>query len=299
MRKFFAVTSVICVLLFVSCQQEPDDVLREESPTEINDSDSDSTYLSAIVSLDITNPSAPDTLGIAHFIYDGQKRLEEIRDFEYNNGIPGDIAHFEKRFYNGNDTLPYKIVAFSDRVSPSEDIIDTVFLTYQNGIVIADSVIAYIGSQKYSTTANYFKRLSSNRWSAKLYHQPVNGSALIDTLTCYQEWSNGNLISQKDTVFTLPLSDWSETSQYDNHPNPFNRILVPYPWINYFFIGTYLFLIEETRTINNEISVNSSSGTFQSQGQIFYQYRSDGYPISRIYSNIGDTYKELLIYQKL
>jgi hypothetical protein len=234
-------------------------VIPAPSPNEANDS----AYVKMMVNFDTSFPSGLDTADVYQFFYDSQKRLIEVRSFFYEPGIiGGTLGYYEKRFYNGNDTLPYKLAQFWKDVF-TNDQIDTVFLTYQNGVIVKDSVKFYSGSQPYETIVNRYKALSGGRVSVSSHNWQNLGIDFSDSAISYQTWVNGNLTTQKDTSF-LPSSWTNEFSwQYDNHPNPFYRIALPYLTTNaQLYIGDYgdLFM---TKTVNNEIAYSETeNGTF-------------------------------------
>jgi hypothetical protein len=291
MNRSFSVLAVLVVLLLTSCQQEPDDVILSPSPNTVDNS----SYLKTIVSLDTSLPAGQDTSFVYHFLYDSQKRLVEIRGFDYETGL---TEENEKRFYNGNDTLPYKVVFYLEETPPFADQIDTIYLTYQNGVIIKDSVIQYSGTQRHTPIVSYFRPLSANRWYISRYFQNPGGPVFKDSVVGNLTWANGNLISQKDTTFQPLLNQWSSSAQYDNHPNPFYRYTLAYPFVSVFFMTRYPLFDQRTR--NNQTSLTvTSNGTLSSQAQINYQYRSDGYPVSMTISGLGDTLKDLYFYQKL
>lgn len=286
------------VLLMISCQQEPDDVLPDPDPS----GEGDSTYLKMVISLDTSKPSGADTSIKYVFTYDAQKRLEQVLIFEYYPGTPGvRFEHLEKRFYSGSDTLPYKMVTYFDD-APTSASIDTIYFTYHNGVLIKDSIISYQGTRLDDVSTTTFHQLANNRLYAI---RKVESDGILvsrDSLTSTQTWQNGNLRSQQDTLF-LPggIHTWDFQREFDNNPNPLRRTTLPYPMVNDdYWIGWDL-VLAGAKTNNNEIgSTWKADNTLYYEIAGLYQYRTDGYPVILRADDSGNgEYKMFFIYQKL
>src|SRR5688500_7133697 len=103
MKKIPILTLFLAIFL-ISCQKEADETPR---PGIINNADS--IYLDKLVILDTTQPVGIDTVHKIFFQYDNLKRIKSI--FSYFVGIMDSSRH--EFFYQGNDTLPFKIVDHS------------------------------------------------------------------------------------------------------------------------------------------------------------------------------------------
>lgn len=295
MKYVLSVLFIFSVLLLVSCQQEPDDVILSPSPSGVDDS----TFLAAVVELDTTYPLGLDTSGISYFLYDSQKRLVQVRRLYYEPGaVGGTLDSYEKRFYTGNDTLPYKLAHYMED-APTNDEIDTVFLTYQNGVIIKDSVLFYEGSQLSSTVIHRFKVLSGSRVSVTAHRRIPGQPDFYDSVISHQTWINGNLAAQKDTTFASPYWGFNFSYQYDNNPNPLLRFALTYPMTNYMHnIGDYSDFFARL-SINNETGWSEEyTGGQLNHVELSYQYRADGYPLILRDKALGEPYKLLFIYQK-
>src|SRR5688572_18026588 len=93
------------VVLTHSCRRSTDD----QGPVK------DSTYLAMTYTLDTTYPSGKDTITKEVFTYDAQKRIIQVHMFQYLRGIRGSDGYKITFYsYNGNETLPYRLIEAVD-----------------------------------------------------------------------------------------------------------------------------------------------------------------------------------------
>jgi len=134
MSRSLGIALVCLSIIFTSCQKEVQEELPILPPQPIpTETIEDSTLLTKLVS--VSGATLSDTSGSYDITYDAMKRIKTVIATYLND--PGD-TYEETRFYNGNDTLPYKIAIFWDG-----EVYDTSFLTYNNGTIIKDSLISH------------------------------------------------------------------------------------------------------------------------------------------------------------
>lgn len=274
--------------MFASCQQE----INDPNPGQ-NSIGNDSIYISQYIELDTTLGS--DTTSKFIFLYDLQKRITQLKDYNYVTGTSTyEFITVENYFYNGNDTLPYKMVV--ERADGANVLLwrDTAFFWYDNGVIKKDSVLIYdnAGALTYTRVINYNK-ISSNKY--KLTGTGIPGDSVIINQTI----TNGNITREESRFYSgaIVVSNLDIQQTFDMNPDPFYRISLRYPiWQS--FSGAYF-----TGTQKNNSTEYRISGSFSQEHYIaVYQYRNDGYPvISRVAdpSNPLDCYKGIYVYSRL
>lgn len=295
MKIVFSFLIVSCVILF-SCQAGIDDILPPQAQAE-----NDSVYISKLTELDTLLPPGLDTIQNATFDYDASKRISHIFFAEYGGQGP-DLTDDYYYFYNGNDTLPYKIAHQSGSVANGPFGFDTTFLFYTGGVLIKDSIIEAASDQVYQrTTVSLFTKIADG-------HYRVD-TRLMDGGEVYTSYTNshftlvgGNAVSLKDTTVSEGGNDAIsiEQSDYDNHPNPLKRVAAHYPTASAHY------------GLLNEISANNRirwQGLFKYEGsfeenylEVYeFRYRADGYPVARISKggNAELSLKTIYSYKKL
>jgi hypothetical protein len=289
---FGGLISLALIVIFSSCQREVNEVL----PGRVNN---DSTYIQQWIILDTTYPAGTDTSLNHYFYYDANKRLAKMTTYNYDLGVTGSarlLSRTDFRFtYNGSDTVPANFVeTYHEYANSSQDWDDTSYLFYQNGIVSKDSA---------GETAGYFInkyiKLSTTRY--QIIKTSVSGFlSFSDTSYSYVNWQNGNLITETDSVSipAPPLFDITNTQMtYDNKPNPFKRVFIPYPnplfpdiWDN-----SKWFYEAVNRSSNNILTWADGSGPFRCS----YTYKSNGLPSVARATDGFDTLKFVYLYTKL
>lgn len=298
MKKMIFTLIAFTPILF-SCQTEPDDTLP---PIEINDS----IYISQIATLDTLFESGLDTSQSTTYQYDAAKRITHIRFGEYFPGYPGaDQTDDYYYFYNGNDTLPYKMeYVFSNRQMEPR-IYETTFLFYnEQGIITKDSVIKeYENHQYVSTLVSLYKKIAEGHYRVE-HRLAKDGNEYTGYEIRRFTLSAGNVIESIDTVYSaepnvsVPVT--RELSAYDNHPNPVVRVMLRYPYTS----GGHFALNDLSR--NNKIHSDLSYGSpdepfFERYLEDYeFEYRKDGYPlVRREKTNLEPSVIDKYIYTKL
>ena len=295
MRSIVLTLSTVALLFFFaltisSCQQEPG---VDFTPPPVNDS----AYLSMVVNIDTTYPAGADTSTMDIITYDAQKRVSRIDFYDYFLGTPGSgtLSNVFSFYYNGNDTLPYKV---------SEDWFGrSSFLFYENGIVVRDSMVftdpGFLTFDKQIVT---YTKLGGNR------HRTVNNytlnGVLVDTDTMYSvvtRNSFGEILNEKDTVYKsagMTVLEFDLT--YNTNPNPFLRLMVPYPVWGVDWSSPYAEWSLHNVASEYSFSRDESGAEQEIEYEMHYQYRADGYPIlKREYDDFGDMEKTYFYYKRL
>lgn len=297
--RFVVYCVSFCALLsfFTSCQPEPDDTLPTPPRLEVNDSIS----IKMIVSIDTSFASGIDTADKLVFHYDALNRLVLIDFYEYEAGEPGVIYHnTEQHFYNGNDTLPYKMSGKID-MAPGPPYLHTVFYRYQNAVIVYDSVITTSSGGFTSAQVRTFKWHGNGKISQNLYSVYPDSLHLTDSLVSVQTYQNGNLVLQFDTSLMASHGITQKSVyEYDNNINPLRRLNLPYPIVtDAGYTSTWSF-IQEVMSANNQTKdyrILEEWDLF-SDYTTHYTYRSDGYPVLARHNTTDFKYKVFYYYQK-
>ncbi len=188
----------------------------------IENPQSDSTTLSMYVDLDTTKVSGSDTIEVRKYSYDNLKRLSKSYLIEYDDGVPGGFF-LTDLFYNGNDTLAFKIVeTYYELPSGNAHNTDIGYYFYKDGKLKSDSVSRgnnpyYVNSYTYDNNTI----ISTNIFVST----PPN--IFVDKH--YQTKTNGNTISQLDSSFVNSIysgsSGVSFSASYDTKNNPFQNLI--------------------------------------------------------------------------
>jgi hypothetical protein len=171
-------------------------------------------------------------------------------------------------FYNGAETLPYKVVELNQ-----EDVayVDTTFYTYSNGFVSLDSSLNYVvSSQRWLYTNVIAFSVTGNKVFVRI-KDIYRFSTYEDSATLTITRQNGNIIMQQDPNNTI-----TENIQmtYDNKVNPFYRGDIHYPiYYEHLFNS---FNAQKNNPLEQSFSIGSSTSRIKYQ----YTYRSDGYPLT-------------------
>jgi hypothetical protein len=280
MRFYLAGIVFLLVIGFSSCQKEID---WGTSGQVTNDS----IYISQFVDLDTSFTPGLDTMDKTIFSFDTQKRIKAINIAIYTPGSPGitDIA-WDERYYNGVDTLPYKIVCkFSGQTE-----IDTTFIFYVNGRVVKDSTVSNASSSKLVALFNW---LSSTRIYERNSHYDINNNVVQEDSSYFNRvWISQNQINTADTTYGLSTiipaffeNIQSSAIQFDNNPNPLSKLSIGYPpdfgeyvgQPGLFWGGYELSLLKNNFTIVTYSNFYPGSST--STITYSYKYRDDGYPL--------------------
>ncbi len=170
-----------------------------------------------------TSLNVYDTLQRNNYYYDGQNRVVKIDQININGMDGTNSSSTSDSFcYFGNDTLAYRKIRKKFNLVAGTTSIDTFDYTYHisgkrlmdslhNGPRVLVNKCVYVGdslrvSGVYSNTGYY----ETNNWKI------------------YQQWSNGIMVSQRDTMIgvregyvTRKYSETLVTSYYPDKQNPF------------------------------------------------------------------------------
>ncbi len=217
-----ALIFISAILFLTSCQKEVDGDIPRVS------TGNDSTFIEQFTMLDTVFVAGSDTIFKFNFLYDGNKRLDSYTYLEYDPGISGAnrilLKNVSTYSYMGSDTLPFRVISnYSHFQDPSRNRIDTLYLFYQSGMVVKDSVI----NPGNGYVSNEFIRLSNTRY---LLREDLG--VYIDTNYSYVKWQNGNLLKEIDSIWIWSSSSWDNSTHeftYDNKLNPFRSLSLRYP----------------------------------------------------------------------
>ena len=252
----------------------------------------DSIYLVKVVTIDTSLPTGADTMSTISVRYDSQKRIDSMITITYPFR-PSVLTYkdYEKRFYNGTDTLPSK--TFTVQISGTGSIqYTTHFLYYDSDNVIFKDSIIYTYSQNPSIdiSRKLYYRTSNRITSIGQFLSSSSQFQTFDSTISIVIKNAGNTISSSDSVFYGSSASsvnniTTYTASYDNKPNPFNRIKLPYPAYIYNYFGHHL-----QKAFNNLVSSDyerkSSSGSTNNSAFASYIYNSNGYPVVSWFTHV-------------
>lgn len=297
------------ILLFVlaSCQPEPDDTLLDPpAPTDPVTPPvlpNDSIYIRTMVIVDTDAAPGTDTIEKYVFHYDGLKRLDSLEWYDYEWHAPDGtyIHNYEKRYYNGNDTLPYKVMG-THRISPGTPVNTfTSYFQYLNGVVAHDSVIEASGTNVFNPSLRKYKLLGNGKFEQTDYAVPGSGPIYsVDSTISVQTLQNGNIISQLDTSFNaMAYHNVKLIQEFDSHPNPLRRITIPYMIVTRAGFNNYPYLQRAVLNNNETKTQRYVEGTIYDDYTTTYKYRADGFPVEAVETWDGDYhYRTTYTYQK-
>ena len=292
--KLSALLVLIVVIGFAACQKEVDGTLTGRTA-------SDSTRLDKYIELDTTMVSGLDTMSVSLFEYDNRGRLTTQTVFEKDVTLPPTLAfHYGSKtrfFYNGNDSFPSKTIDSSR--NSLESVNDTTYYFYLNGGVVKDSSrTRYADPTGFETASIDVRDYTSNGSNTTVTQKidytlnPATWPPPCPATTNYvKTYVNGNITSEIGSYSSCSGIGTSESHFiYDNKPNPFYPLRIPYPILDGKSIGA----VQKNNIIE--------SGTF-SLGDNFrysYTYRSDGYPlVVRVYevTDPANAWKGIFVYK--
>lgn len=280
--------ALLSIIIF-SCQKEKNQDRQGENPI------GDSTTLSMYVDLDTTATSGLDTVEVQKYSYDNSKRLSKSYYIEYTDGIP-DGLYVTDLFYNGIDTLPFKIVGtFYELPSGNADAPEIGYYFYKDGKLSSDSVsrndpsVYYVNSYTYDNNTI----ISTNIYAST--------PPIISVDKHYQTKTNGNTTSQLDSSFVNGVFSGSPevilSASYDTKHNPFYNLVSSIDNTpSVYSLETYSedMIVEK----NNPVEINSGFHI-----KYVYDYNSNGYPaVARVFDIEGPTefwFKRIFFYTKL
>ena len=283
MKKYLLLLGLVPCLL-ISCQKEISSPILTPIPPVVA---GDSTLIRLIVGLDTTKSAPFDTVYKSTLYYDNLKRTSNYYLMDFNNtGVVVDTFVNTKYLYAGTDTLPFKSTTITHDASIY---MDTDYLTFSAPPrnLIYDSTLNKDTNPSYPDINGDVRKYSYHPNSISLSDLTYT-NGIYQGITTYSVWqtkSNGNVISQIDTLPYGVIENFSQT--FDTKPNPLN---LHFQEPNLFFGTDYLIV----PSVNNCTEMNSTStdnsGTVQVQHyKYFYSYNSLGYPIEARVLNVGST----------
>ncbi len=294
MRRIQAlIVLLFSILVFISCGKDHN---PDNSNPPVPDTN-DSTYLDSIYI--IGNPgSFLDTGNIVIYHYDNLKRLASTSNLRETAPassvyIDGGSSTF---YYNGNDTLPYKLVAYSN--SDINNYVDTStsFYNYDaNGNKIKDSTrfsSSDITTYTLKTTVTDYT-YSAGKMVGYTVENDVypNTNQVVSKDTATLD-SKGNVITNVKYIVTGATENLALTSTgtYDNHPGPYTKITAFKAMRQFAESDNVLYL-----SYNNYLTIDHnqllpSIETIHSSAT--YQYLANGYPVIAdiIYDGVSYSY---------
>lgn len=270
---------LILIILF-SCQREVDEQLPQETGQEL---------LREMYYLDTTQPVGMDTLGKISLTYDQQRRLIVISQFDPFDGFT--IAT-EFR-YSGNSKEAY--LSISTAREDDDVHIDSIFYFYSNGIVNADSLVAYSKVPPGRPDMELDKK--------EVNEYIINGNQVKVLRRTYYHWGSSTPVDMvaADATFTILQSSATVHEEkcddlngvaYTNYYkavftgalNPLKGLLPAHPVEtssdDYFGISARF---ERLYT-----SEQDGTAPFMQTNTYRYQTRADGYPLYEWFERDGD-----------
>lgn len=286
MKLLLTTAGFVFLALLFSCQKEIDAGVQ---PKVLNDS----TTLVKYFELDTTLPAGVDTMRLVLIDYDAQGRPAHVVYHIKDQSLPPSAVfpYYDSvtYFYNGSDTLPYKVNKSEKSFLVIER--DTIYIFYSAGKVIRDSIRSrYINllppptPDTESITVNTYTDNGNTAQVNMLQAYSLTPSAWpppCPATTLYQKtYINGNISYQfGDYTNTCGGIGTSESSHldFDNHPNPFYKFSVPYPVSDDFLGNGY------RNNITLFWEVTPADGY-----RFTYTYRNDGYPLIVRFYDVAD-----------
>ncbi|HEY6064140.1 MAG TPA: hypothetical protein VIV35_11055, partial [Chitinophagaceae bacterium] len=210
-----------------------------------------------------------DTLLKCKFAYDGNKRIDYFEETSYTTQGGNNLSMKTtfKNLYIGSDTLPQIIfidILLYNNNPTNAHMFDTLFLTYQNGIVVRDSS-SRIQSGNLAYSVFTFLKLNNSNYKVNYKSYTPGFGFANDSFFVFTNLQNGNLIQEIDTLHGFPVNNFEYL--YDNKPNPFKNIFpkIPTPVVGYdhnyggdvFIFGPIYSSYYATSSVNNMISADN------------------------------------------
>lgn len=281
----------------MSCQKGMDTQLRPQSD--------DTVFLSKFVRLDTGYLPGMDTVYIADFQYDAQKRISRINEIYGGTGT-AQYSSVTTIQYAGNDTLPYRFFSEMTRLGyPPYYNTDTIYLYYNNGQVTRDSSIKYRQNAPWVMFRKTYREITPGFYEVKrdFFDFNTGGIIVTETIRCKRAKAGNNITFLSDSIITSN-NDCYERHQivanYDNMKNPFWRFRLPFPVNPYSETIKYVYgtntesVLEEGD--NNVVYFDHSGANqyvpaFHSFIGYSILYNSYGYPSVRRISSATYSYK--------
>ncbi len=180
-------------------------------------------------------------LYIYYFYYDSAYRIKKSVMIDYVNGPnPPDTGYYREYYYNGSDSLPYKLVyGNNERGAPGSYVRDTAFLFYDvinrlvkdSGSTYQDQGFGAFGYAKRSKTISY---INADSFSLSTTIEPIiGGGGVSNNRITIKNINTGLQKIQKFYSQTGALT-YTYTTAYDTCKNPLAKALLQvYPYYDY------------------------------------------------------------------
>jgi hypothetical protein len=267
--------------VIISCQQPVDD----DFPDPNSNYDNDSTKLVRFAAVDTARPAGLDTIEVWVYDRDNKGRMNKVSYFgrDQNNATANwEYSEVRDFLYNGNDTLPYKMIGYYSGHGAAFRW-DTVFYNYNAGVVSYDSIRyrEIIGTDEEigMDVRRYTVTGPGTVTMIRTFSQAVVPNSLTNSCTETHSYvitrANGNIVSESGNM-TGVCTNGSTTGGgtgagsvvYDNHPNPFYQVSLKWPVLDQPRVNNPLFPEQK----NNILETGSIGPGFS------YTYNSLGYP---------------------
>ncbi|RZM28450.1 MAG: hypothetical protein EOO88_08940 [Pedobacter sp.] len=267
-------TTCLLVAVLAACQRPVDEILEPEPspPEEPTEEEADSTLLRRLAELDQNG----DSLDVTLFFYDEQKRAKEAT---LKSNTPENHS-LRRYFYHGTDTLPYLVYSELRNAGDNDyNLFDSVWLKYEHGIVVWDSVHqdhGYMQGEKAIIVNKLVLRGDTLIHYANRKALKVNGDVEIYNDTAYYiaryEYPTWELSG------ILTTHSFTEKYEFNSHPNPLWPFLVKDPIQHLFVLGA----VPGSQYLADVIRSSDLPPTFELVKRMSYTYRSDGYPLTSV-----------------
>ena len=260
-----------------------------------NNAGDDSTYVDYYAIIEDN-----DTVYKMHYVYDHLKRVVEMYDTEYD---PQPIvAERYNYFYNGTDTLPFKMV-FSIDGTPFFMETTTTFFYYNNmGLRIKDSSVTDRVWKDNGTITDQFtyRSLAYYTYQDNKIFGYTKDSILLEMGTNMSHYTSKYDTATTDArgniIHSIRVENYMENNQlvpyrdvatmtYDNHINPLFKLtnrqtFLVFPW------GETLF--RDFVQPNNRTSIIETNVKWQDNYSQYYTfgYLNNGYPDTIAVANV-------------
>lgn len=253
----------------ISCQKESD------TPPPVT---TNTVVLQKYVEIDTSGAQA-DTADVYTYAYDNAGRNTAIDVVFYDAGKPTDERFSTKAYYNGSDSLPYRITINSpllNEVDPSY-INSEFFLQYKNGALASDSLL-----RRHADGS--FKKMMARHYTYKtgligidmhyMFFDPLNGNSEDWRADSIQVTTNKANI----TSLTSITNDFQHQLTYDTRANPFYKTLTMLATMDYYFPFYVGIEVRNTEAAgaNNLIESNFTTNGGLTNYHFYYKYEYDG-----------------------
>lgn len=290
-KKTISAAIAIIAIGLTSCQKE-----SGTPPTETTNT----SVLQKYIEVD-TSGAQPDTSFVYTYSYDNAGRNSAIDAFFYEAGKPTAERFSTKAYYNGSDSLPFRVTINSPLLSENEPgyINSEFYLQYKNGTLASDSLLRRHadGSLKKMMARHYTYR--TGLISIDIHYtlfDPQNGNSEDWRTDSIQLTANKNNITSVQSA----SNDYLHELTYDSHANPFYKTLTMLATMDDYF--PYYAGLEVRNTeaagVNNLVESNftNNGGLVNYHFYYKYEYNTNGKPSKIRYTSQGNLHYPIIGY---